>query len=149
MTREARLIESEDYVGYLDALDEHVFEEVERERVQVVALGFSQGTSTICRWLASGKSRADALIVWAGIVPPELAGTPDFARFKELDITFAFGDRDQYATPKVVAEQETLLRQNGIAYRLVPFAGGHEIDETILLKIAESLPQKRAATAER
>src|SRR5919204_6031656 len=46
MTREDRLHEIDDYVRYLDAL----YREIAPQHSRVTALGFSQGTATVCRW---------------------------------------------------------------------------------------------------
>src|SRR5438874_13785220 len=68
MTREDRLHEIDDYVRYLDA----VSRAVTPATAQVTALGFSQGTATVCRWAARGSARLERLILWGGEVPPDL-----------------------------------------------------------------------------
>src|SRR6266498_2098347 len=57
MTREDRLTEIEDYLQYLDAVYADIFGWLDRTRVTVHALGFSQGASTVSRWAAMGKAR--------------------------------------------------------------------------------------------
>src|SRR5207302_9410481 len=56
MTREDRLAEIDDSVRYLDAVYDDVFGRIDRARVTVHALGFSQGAATVSRWTALGKS---------------------------------------------------------------------------------------------
>src|SRR5438477_56805 len=58
MTREDRLHEIDDYVRYLDG----VYGNVVPRNARVTALGFSQGTATVCRWAGLGSSRIDRLI---------------------------------------------------------------------------------------
>src|SRR6266516_2724314 len=53
MTREDRLAEIEDYVRYLDAVYAEVFGSLDRARVTVHALGYSQGASTVSRLRAA------------------------------------------------------------------------------------------------
>ncbi len=72
MTREDRLAEIEDYLQYLDAVYADIFGLLDRTRVTVHALGFSQGASTVSRWAAMGKARVDRLILWGGELPPDL-----------------------------------------------------------------------------
>src|SRR5438067_4641848 len=72
MTREDRLAEIDDYVRYLDAVYDDVFRRIDRARVTVHALGFSQGAATVSRWTAMGKSRIDRVILWGGEFPPDL-----------------------------------------------------------------------------
>src|SRR6266513_3411167 len=127
MTREDRLHEIDDYVRYLDALYSHVAPGAAR----VTALGFSQGTATVCRWAALGSVRIDRLVVWGGEVPPDL----DLKRLRVPGLTLVYGTRDEFFTPKIIAVTESRLREHKIAYDLVPFDGGHEIDDATLRRL--------------
>jgi len=133
MTREDRLHEIDDYVRYLDG----VYAKVVPRNARVTALGFSQGTATVCRWTAFGTSRVDRLIVWGGEVPPDLdlAEARIAERLRAARLTLVYGTRDQFFTPKIVAATEERLRANQIGYELLPFEGGHEIDEAILRRL--------------
>lgn len=137
MTKEDRLAEIDDYVGYLDAVYADVLRSVDRPRVQITALGFSQGTATVCRWAALGSAQIDRLIVWGGEVPPDLdlAREPAAGRLRALRLSLVYGDQDELFTPKVIAATESHLRAHGIPYALVPFAGGHEIDAATLRRL--------------
>lgn len=130
MTREDRLHEIDDYVRYLDA----VYGDVGPRAAKVTALGFSQGTATVCRWTAFGSSRIDRLIVWAGEVPPDL----DLKRLRVPGLTLVYGNQDELFMPKVVAANETRLREHGMRYELVSFEGGHEIDEATLRRLTHT-----------
>lgn len=130
MTREDRLAEIDDYVQYLDAVYLDALEQLDRSRVTVVVLGFSQGAATACRWATLGASRIDRLIVWGGEVPPDLDMT------RALRPALVYGSNDEYFTAKVIAATEERLRALGIPYDLVPFEGGHEIDPGILHRLA-------------
>jgi predicted esterase len=127
MTREDRLYEIDDYVRYLDA----VYTKLAPPQARVTALGFSQGTATVCRWTALGSSRIDRLIVWGGEVPPDL----DLKRLRVPNLTLVYGTRDEFFTPKIIAVTEARLREHKISYELVPFEGGHEIDEGTLRRL--------------
>lgn len=128
MTKEDRLAEIDDYVRYLDAVYVAVLGSA---RVGVTVLGFSQGASTACRWLAMGSSRVDRLIIWGGEVPPDL----DVTKLKGRRLSLVYGNRDEYFTPKIVTATEARLRQHAVPYDLVPFEGGHEIDAAVLKNI--------------
>jgi predicted esterase len=132
MTREDRLAEIEDYVRYVDAVYEDVMRSIDRVRVKVTVLGFSQGATTACRWTALGASRIDRLIVWGGEVPPDL----DLTKLQGRSLSLVCGTRDEYFTPKVVAATEARLREHGIPYELVPFDGGHDIAADVLKQVA-------------
>ena len=127
MTREDRLHEIDDYVRYLDG----VYTKLVLRNACVTVLGFSQGTATACRWTALGSSRVDRLIVWGGEVPPDL----DLRRLRVPSLTLVYGTRDEFFTPKIVTATEARLREHKIPYELLPFEGGHEIDESTLQKL--------------
>lgn len=130
MTREDRLHEIDDYVRYLDAVYAAVGGGP--RTAKVTALGFSQGTATVCRWTAFGSSRIDRLIVWGGEVPPDL----DLQRLRVPSLTLVYGNHDEFFTPKVVAANEARLREHAIPYEVTAFDGGHEIDAATLRRLA-------------
>ena len=127
MTREDRLQEIDDYVRYLDA----VYAKTVTGDARVTALGFSQGTATVCRWAALGSSRVDHLIVWGGEVPPDL----ELTRMRVPRLTLVYGTRDEYFTPKIIAATESRLREHKISYESISFEGGHEIDAATLRRL--------------
>ncbi len=133
MTREDRLHEIDDYVRYLDAL--HA--QVASAEARVTALGFSQGTATVCRWAAFGSARIDRLIVWGGEVPPDLdlADARVSDRLRAVRLTLVYGAGDQFFTPKIVAATTARLETSRIACQQMQFDGGHEIDEATLRKL--------------
>jgi len=136
MTREDRLHEIDDYVHYLDA----VYDNLKRPNARVTALGFSQGSATVCRWTAFGSTRIDRLIVWGGEVPPDLdlSQRKTAERLRAASLTLVYGTHDEFFTPKIVAATETRLREHEIPYTLHPFEGGHEIHEATLRKLGSS-----------
>src|SRR6266511_3416914 len=75
MTSEDRDAEIEDYVAYLNALYDRILSHLERERVVIRALGFSQGAVTVSRWIAAGHATADQVIIWSGSIGPEITGS--------------------------------------------------------------------------
>ena len=132
MTREDRLHEIDDYVRYLDAL----YARITPPGARVTALGFSQGTATVCRWTAFGAAGIDRLIVWGGEVPPDLDLAQSAPRLRAARLTFVYGTRDEFFTPKIVAATEARLRAHELSYELISFDGGHEIQEATLRRLA-------------
>src|SRR6266496_1490508 len=137
MTREDRLAEIEDYVQYLDAVYAEVFGFLDRALVTAHALGFSQGASTVSRWVALGKAKIDRLILWGGEFPPDLDLTLDttVGRLRAARLALVYGRSDEYITPKVVSGIGERLRQHGIPYEEIAFDGAHELDEAVLREL--------------
>ncbi len=136
MTSEDRLNEIHDYVGYLDAIYDEIFDTVSRAEVEVVGLGFSQGTATVCRWLDQGRANADRLILWAGFMPPEIDLSAPRSIFQDLSVSFVVGKQDEYANPAIIAEQEAILNANNISFERIDFDGGHALDPAVLNRLA-------------
>ena len=136
MTKEDRLAEIDDHVKYLDAVYNAVLRSSDRAKIQVTALGFSQGATTACRWTTLGSSTIDHLIVWGGEVPSDV-GPPRAGR-----LTLVYGSNDEYFTPKVVAANEARLREQGTTYDVTSYDGGHEIDAAVLKKLALPAPTR-------
>ena len=137
MTREDRLAEIEDYVRYLDAVYAEVFQSLARARVSVHALGYSQGASTVSRWVATGKAKIDRLTLWGGEFPPDLDLTlaSTVSRLRAAHLTLVYGRSDEYITQKVVSGIVQRLRQHEIPYEEIPFEGGHELNEPVLRRL--------------
>jgi len=136
MTREAREAEIDDYVAYLDAVYDAIFGELDRDRVRVRFLGFSQGTATTSRWLALGHARVDRLILWAGDVAQDLDLTAHGEVFRSADLTMVLGSEDEYISPKRMAAEEARLQAHDIPYRLLRFTGNHRLDDALLRTVA-------------
>lgn len=136
MTREDRLNEIGDYIRYLDAVYARIFSKLDRATVQLSVLGFSQGAATVCRWLAAGGGVADRVILWAGLLPPELYAEKKLGFFQNLDLHIVVGKNDEYASPDLLRNETKNLKTNKIRFQLHQFDGGHELDAQVLMKIA-------------
>jgi pimeloyl-ACP methyl ester carboxylesterase len=136
MTREDRLTEVDDYLAYLDTLHDQIFERVDRSRVTVHVLGFSQGGVTATRWATLGRGYADRLILWASDVPPDLDLAAYAENVRRSKLTLVVGTEDEFLTPTRLACQEALLAEHRIPYRLRRFAGPHRMDADTLRLLA-------------
>jgi predicted esterase len=137
MTWEARESEIGDYVSYLEELLTEVRHPLTGGAPRIIVVGFSQGTATVSRWLATSRHRADQLVLWGGGIPPEL----DLAAWAEqlhgAPITLVAGDADAMVSAAMMAAEAERLSAAGVAYELVHHAGGHVIDTDALLSLAQ------------
>jgi predicted esterase len=133
MTREDRVHEIRDYVTYLDRLAEAIC----RPGQIVTALGFSQATATVARWVTLGGVRPHRLILWAGYMPHDLDVARAPAALSGVDVVLVRGDQDPGLRQDLAESEKKTLEEAGIAYRIVTYAGGHEIDSATLHSIAD------------
>ncbi len=134
MTREDREHEIADQISYLDRLAEEL-----RDRCPVAiplrVLGFSQGVATACRWLCSGSSSADRLVLWGGTIPPELGEGALADRFSSTDVHLVHGVKDPLVPLETLAAVEARLRAAKVPYSTHRFDGAHALDKLLLQRL--------------
>lgn len=131
MTKEDRDAEIEDYVRYLDLLAVRILAGVPgTPRVEIH--GFSQGTATACRWVAFGHPLASRLVLWSGMVPPDLPLDRYGTALSRAGLELAFGSRDHYISRADVDKEQTRLAAAGLTPRVHRFEGGHRVDSALL-----------------
>lgn len=136
MTREDRLNEIEDYVTYLDTLCETVLKNVDRDKIRVVAFGFSQGVATVCRWVEQGHSKIDHLIMWGGLLPRDV----DAKALHKVDVTLVKGKQDELINESGFESTVKVLAKSGVNHSVVRFDGGHHLNQRTLRAVAEAMP---------
>ncbi len=136
MTAEDRLTDIADYVAYLDRLYDVILGNVDRASVQLCVLGFSQGAATVSRWTALGKADPDRLILWGGLVPPDLDLEAHAGRLRGARLTLVAGEKDKAVQAPVIKKTGARLREAEIPYEVVRFPGGHELDRDVLERLA-------------
>lgn len=139
LTREERDQEIADSVGYLDAVFRMARIHL-APGARLVVLGFSQGVSTACRWLAHSElsPEAEHLICWSGSIPLEL--NPASHNIAANRATLVVGDRDPWVKPEVLSLQQSRLAALAVEPRLVTFSGGHHMDAGTLAGVLRNEP---------
>ena len=128
MTKENRLDEIEDQINYLD----QIVEDLDLKNKQLNVLGFSQGVSTVFRWVSKGKVYPDKVVFWSGRLPDE-----DVEKdFTDLPVTFVYGDDDEFLHLMNEEEQKEILKRNFPNFKLEVFKGKHVITSELLEKYA-------------
>jgi predicted esterase len=133
MTRENRLTDIENYLTYLNTVFEK--EIGNNKNLNITLLGFSQGAATASRWALSDSIYFKRLILWAGILPPDM----DFEKGKQLlqqkEVRIVYGKNDPYLNESRFGEMKTLAEKLEINPAPLVFDGAHEIHEPTLLSL--------------
>lgn len=137
MTSEDREFEIQDYVNYLDLLHDEIFSVVDRSKVRLWVLGFSQGVATVARWVARGNVDPDRVVLYAGVLPPELDVESAARLARRSPLTIALGTSDDFASPELIAAQEARLQELGVPHTTIRFDGGHEVIPEVLKRLTE------------
>lgn len=123
MTREDRLNEINDYLTYLNLLHAYLLRQLSQSQLSITLLGFSQGTATAGRWLASGGVVVQQLILCGGALPPEFSAE----HLGQAKATFMIGREDQLVNRQELELQRKALQSAGKAVQLIEFDGGHQV----------------------
>lgn len=128
MTREDRESEVSDYVEYLDALRDEITSELQ---APVNVLGFSQGAATATRWVLNGSGRIERLVLWGGLMPPDVDLARGLVRLRDTRVTLVSGKRDQYISDEILAAERVRLETAGVPFDVIRFDGGHVISRSV------------------
>lgn len=131
MTKEDRDDDIHDYLRFLDKVYEEVMPQLSK-RTNVMVFGFSQGAATASRWVESGRSRADELVLWCGFFPPDI----EFSKIPEnVKMKIVTASEDAFIGP--AQEKEMLEAQRKLVPSLThfQFEGGHEINPEAFRKL--------------
>lgn len=134
MTREEREHEIADYVNYLHAVYTEVLALV-NNGIRVSALGFSQGTAAVSRWLVKKRVPLEKLVLWAGFLPHDLNFDTDKDYLNSINCHFIMGKEDEFYNNNSIQEQLMGLTQKGIKHCFTYFNGKHEMNGEALSAI--------------
>ena len=136
MTREFREEAIQNYTKYLTS--------VYREALPVsiiprrtVLFAFSQGVSTLIRWVVKENIPFDEMILWAGDFPVDVDQEHSRRLFAQKTVYYVYGDNDHFITPNRFAQLESKYLEYGFSPRVVRFAGDHEVPPQVLEQFFE------------
>ena len=137
MTKEERSSDIDDYVHYLDKVANEVLQEVNKVNINI--LGFSQGASTVSRWVALGETTPTNLILWAGLFPTDIDYLKNIDTFNKFPLHFLIGDSDELFSEEVIREYLEDIKKKEIQFNLSRYSGGHKVLPRPLLILQKDL----------
>jgi len=134
MTSRDRTFEIEDFSEYLgDLLTK--FQSQTSANCKTILLGFSQGGTSIFRWLHRRKTVYDYLIAYSCWIPEDIDLTNSQS---ELDpIIYTYGLQDPFINDERIENLQMLLKSNQLKPTFHPYKGDHRIDKSQLKVIFE------------
>ena len=133
MTSHHRLDEIHDYCRYLDQVLAHY---TEGASCKVILFGFSQGATTLYRWLHASRMEIHAFVNWAGWIPDDLDLSEMSDILPESNHHFIYGDEDQFLSQERIDKLSRLFQDAMIVPTVHTFAGKHHIPRTELSRLA-------------
>ena len=127
MTSRHRLSEIRDYSQYLFDL----YSKFEKPALKIL-LGFSQGGTTMWRFINEMKPDFDCFINWAGDIPEDTEYDIEYLKGKNL-IYFS-GDQDPYITQSRLSILKERSKNEGLNVAFNSYEGPHKVDRLVLKK---------------
>lgn len=134
MTREDRLNEIKDYCNYLDELYRHLG--LPDFKGEVIALGFSQGASTVTRWADSTKCRLDKVVIYAGEVGAEVFPVKESSGLLRTKNFYIYGTKDEFFNQQMF--DMMIEKYKPLNAKIIAYDGNHSINLEVLKNIDEA-----------
>lgn len=131
MTREDREAEIADYVAYLDGLYQQETQAL-HPVTQKHLLGFSQGTATVCRWVAARKPSFNHLWLCSGDLPHDLDWVAFVNAMLGKKLHLVIGTSDPLIPADRKEATKAKIEEHGLNYKLHEFDGAHVLNLGIL-----------------
>lgn len=129
MTREDREDEIIDQKVYLN----RVVESLQLQGKKINLLGFSQGVSTMLRWIGDSNIIPGKIILWAGDIPSDV--NYQEGKYNDLFYHFVLGTKDEMVTMSMVELRLEALKLQGLTFQLHTFDGGHDLHEETITQL--------------
>jgi predicted esterase len=135
MSQEHRLDEIADYINYISKVMDPIIQGM-HEGQKLNILGFSQGTSTMWRYINHNQYPYHTIVNWAGEFPKdiEFSDLNDYLQNVPHKY-FCVGDNDEYITPEFTKKIKKFINENKFGFKFKLFEGTHVIDQDVFREI--------------
>jgi predicted esterase len=130
MTKEDRLAEIDDYVHYLQSLYELISGKI-ASSARVNVMGFSQGCSTVCRWIARKAPALGSLWLCSGSIPDDM----DYSLFSKAiryPAHYIMGDDDPFIGARDREAAAQRIKEHRVPVEMHTFHGGHDLNLALI-----------------
>ncbi|GIV33036.1 MAG: esterase [Chitinophagales bacterium] len=131
MTREDRLHEISDYLNYLEKLREHILGQ-SSSSVQLKILGFSQGVSTVCRWVTLRNPRPAAIWLCSGNIPDDIDKHAFRFVTQSCPVHLLVGKKDPLIRQTDLETALNHIEQHQWNIQVTVFEGAHEVNAALI-----------------
>jgi predicted esterase len=137
MTSHQRDISIRNYIAYLSEVYHGVTSGRRRPFRQVNVLGFSQGVTTLLRWLVHARPAFDRLVMCAGGFPADIDKEICREIFRNKPCYYVYGDEDEFIREGSIEKLASAFEEYGLDVTFSRFTGQHEIHQPSLEAIAK------------
>ena len=126
MTKRDRLKEISDFSNYLSGLYDSYCSKLNSNTKKII-LGFSQGGTSLFRWLHDTPIAGDHILAYSCWIPEDInlkEGKTDFSSF---DMVYTYGVQDQFLTEENMKKVYEVIDRNELNFSMEAYEGDHRI----------------------
>ena len=127
MTKRFRIDEIKDNNAFLS----QVYSGCKGSRTNIL-FGFSQGGTTIWRWIHDKQPDFDVFINYAGWMPEDIDLSKLKGYLSNKTLIFAYGTNDEYLTEDRIAAFKDVVKASGLNIIIHEMNGEHKVDRHVL-----------------
>ncbi len=136
MTSKNRLEEIDDFCNYLDQIY-HLYV-ANQGTAKVIFFGFSQGSTTLYRWIHKRKPAFNYFINWAGWFPEDIPMKNVNHLFNDQTHMIVIGNEDEYFTEERIRMMKEILQKETFDPKFIVYNGTHRVDSAILQEVVKN-----------
>lgn len=130
LTKENTVLETKNVLTYVDAVWAEESKKWQKQSVNILLMGYSQGVSIVTRWASSRKMQCNQLLLHSGGIPTELEAKDFDYLSPDTKVTYLYGDKDEYITEARKTEEHLKgSRLFGQRLTVTVFDGIHEVSD--------------------
>jgi len=138
MTKRDRLYEIHDFSLYLSELYRQYSQKLPANCKKIV-MGFSQGGTTIYRWLHRLQETVDILFSYSGWIPEDIDLTQAATSLDKIQKILTYGTSDQYLKEDRIAALNAVIEKNNLDISIHPSEGDHRVNRENLTRLFHEL----------
>lgn len=127
MTKRDRLKEIDDFSNYLTKLYNQTLLSMP-EGCKRITMGFSQGGTTLFRWLHNTNVDVDNILAYSCWIPEDINLMESKTEINNSRIIYTYGEQDQFLTEKRIEQVGDIIIKNKLSVDFEPYEGKHKVD---------------------
>lgn len=141
MTKRDRQKEINDFSTYLSALYKQEVHKLP-DGCKKILLGFSQGGTSMYRWMHRETVEADFLIGYSCWIPEDIDLKESKTALNSIHSIYTYGQQDQFLSADRISALRNIIVKNELDISILPYDGVHKIDKGWLKEIWTSKIKK-------
>jgi predicted esterase len=131
MTSRDRDQEIDDFSNYLNLLYNKYTSNIHSDCKKII-MGFSQGGTTLYRWLHNSSIEADHILAYSCWIPEDIDLNDAKSPLDKIQQIYTYGIQDQFLKEERVDPIKVIMQKNNLNIKIESYTGDHRIDKTQL-----------------